>query len=267
MAGTVRNANLETRTSRARLRRGRQPHWRTIIAGRAHLGYQRSTDVDAGRWILRRYDSVKYRVEPLGLADDSISADGDRILNFEQAEAKARAILQAPRAPTSRLSVKQAMARYVEFKRSQGQQTSDLVARFTAHILPSLGDRVVSELTPEQLRTWLAAHASMPAMKRSQRGGKQAYKSTPIGDEDVRRRRASANRVLTMLKACLNHAYDEGLVARNDAWGRKLKPFRAVELARIRWLTVDEAKRLLNGCEPSFRRQPPARDLQGEAKH
>jgi len=39
-------------------------------------------------------------------------------------------------------------------------------------------------------------------------------------------RRASANRVLTMLKAALNHAYDEGHVANRDAWGRKLKPFR-----------------------------------------
>jgi hypothetical protein len=38
------------------------------------------------------------------------------------------------------------------------------------------------------------------------------YKPAAEGDEAVRRRRASANRVLTMLKAALNHAYDEGHV-------------------------------------------------------
>ena len=32
-----------------------------------------------------------------------------------------------------------------------------------------------------------------------------------------------------------------------------MKPFRNVEVARIRYLTVEEAKRLLNGCDPDFR--------------
>ena len=56
-----------------------------------------------------------------------------------------------------------------------------------------------------------------------------------------------------MLKAALNHAFDEGYVPNRDAWGRKLKPFRAVEVARIRYLTIAEAQRLLNTCDPEFR--------------
>ena len=56
-----------------------------------------------------------------------------------------------------------------------------------------------------------------------------------------------------MLKALLNHAYDEGHVINRDAWGRKLKPFRDVEVARIRYLSIAEAKRLLNGCDVEFR--------------
>jgi integrase len=56
-----------------------------------------------------------------------------------------------------------------------------------------------------------------------------------------------------MLKAALNHAFDEGYVPNRDAWGRKLKPFRAVEVARIRYLTIAEAQRLLNACGPEFR--------------
>ena len=40
-----------------------------------------------------------------------------------------------------------------------------------------------------------------------------------------------------MLKAALNLAFDEGHVGNRDAWGRKLKPFRDVEVARVRYLT------------------------------
>ena len=35
------------------------------------------------------------------------------------------------------------------------------------------------------------------------------------------------------------------------AWGRKLKPFRDVEVARIRYLTVAEAQRLINASHPA----------------
>ncbi len=38
------------------------------------------------------------------------------------------------------------------------------------------------------------------------------YRPEPAGDEAVRKRRATANRVLTMLKAIFNHAFDEGHV-------------------------------------------------------
>jgi integrase len=69
----------------------------------------------------------------------------------------------------------------------------------------------------------------------------------------VRRRRASANRVLTMLKAALNHSFDEGHIANRDAWGRKLKPFRDVEVARVRYLSVAEAVRLINVADADFR--------------
>ena len=56
-----------------------------------------------------------------------------------------------------------------------------------------------------------------------------------------------------MLKAALNHAYDEGHVPSNEAWGRKLKPFRDVETARVRYLEVAEAKRLINASDREFR--------------
>ena len=131
--------------------------------------------------------------------------------------------------------MRQALARYIEYKRDLGQPVGDVLSRGTVHILPSLGDLVVAELTAEQLRRWLANMAAAPAQSRP-KNGKAQYKAAPVGDEAMRARRASANRVLTMLKAALNHAFDEGHVDNRDAWGRKLKPFRDVEVARVRYL-------------------------------
>jgi site-specific recombinase XerD len=68
----------------------------------------------------------------------------------------------------------------------------------------------------------------------------------------VRKRRATANRILTVLKAALNHAWKSSHVASDDAW-RRVKPFRAVETARVRYLSEDECIRLVNACEPAFR--------------
>ena len=208
MAGTVKHAKLESRTARARLKRGRQPNWQAIVPGRAHLGYQRREGSDEGRWILRRYVGNRYRTVALGRADDA--------------------------------AARGAVERYVEFKRSEGQSVSDLLSRARAHILPPLGDLIVVELTSERLRSWLATMATAPAQKRP-KGDEPKYMSSPVTEEDVRRRRASANRVLAMLKAALNHAYDEGHVSSRDAWGRKLKPFRGVDVARVRYLRIAEA--------------------------
>jgi len=260
MAGKVQEAKLDSVARRTRLKRGRQPHWRPLHHDPdrgvlSHLGYQRWPQDKTGRWLLRQYRDGKYSTTPLGTADDAEAADGHRVLSYHQAEANALAQAGAPRSRSARLTVRQAFENYVEFKRSQGQlgAVADIESRGSAHILPTLGAVAVADLTAERLRKWLAALADSPAMVRSKQNGKLQYQAEPTSEEDVRRRRASANRVLNMCKALLNHAYDEGHVASNAAWGRRVKPFREVEVARIRYLTIAEAQRLLNACDPEFR--------------
>lgn len=253
MAGTVQHARLESPSARARLKRGRQPHWQALVEGKVHLGWQCWKGEPAGRWVLRRYiGNRKYRTVALGLADDAAKADGARVLTFEQAEAKARVMVETPNGKLERLTVRQAFDRYIAYKRALGQSVKDVLSRGAAHILPPLGDLVVAELTAEQLRKWLATLAAQPAQTRP-KAGKPQFQRAPTTDKEIRARRASANRVLTMLKATLNHAYDEERVGNHDAWGRKLKPFRNVEVARVRYLTVAQAERLLNACDPDLR--------------
>ena len=89
--------------------------------------------------MLRRYiGNRKYRTTTLGLADDTAAADGERVLSFEQATAKARAMVATPNGKIERLTVRQAMAQYVEFKRHKGQPVHDVLripATLTAPIL------------------------------------------------------------------------------------------------------------------------------------
>jgi integrase len=68
----------------------------------------------------------------------------------------------------------------------------------------------------------------------------------------MRARRASANRVLTVLKAALNHALHAGLVADDSAW-KLVKPYKMVDTPRVRHLNDAEVTRLLNACGGEFR--------------
>jgi hypothetical protein len=58
-------------------------------------------------------------------------------------------------------------------------------------------------------------------MARSTRNSKLEKKNTK-NENDPRTRRSTANRILTVIKAALNHAYHDGKVATDDAW-RKVK--------------------------------------------
>lgn len=79
-----------------------------------------------------------------------------------------------------------------------------------------------------------------------------ANKIREILAEPLRKRKDTANRNLTALKAALNYAYAEGKAASDRAW-RTVKPFRAVSSARVRYLSMDEITRLINACSPELR--------------
>jgi integrase len=58
---------------------------------------------------------------------------------------------------------------------------------------------------------------------------------------------------LTVLKAALNRAWREGKIPSDEQW-RRVEPFEEADAARVRYLTVAEAKRFLNACNLDFRR-------------
>ena len=260
MARTVREASLATRSARLRLPVAAKPYWRVIEQG-LHLGYRRRAT--GGSWIARRRnDEGIYRETKLGLADDLQDADGKIILDFAQAQRAARHwCTQEQRlaagdgtVPDGPYTVARAMADYLEdYRRRGGKSVEGIESVVNRNILPALGKLAVAKLTPQRLRDWHRGLAERARYWRSRKGAAANLAAfDPKDAEDVRRRRASANRVLTYLKAALNLAWRNGLMPSDDAW-RRVKPFRSVEAPLVRYLSHDEIARLRNAATGGFR--------------
>lgn len=91
MAKRVRDATLDNKTARLRLKPRGKPYYRLIERG-LHLGYRRLGDKDkGGTWVCRCYVGAQsYQVVSLGIADDYSDADDKKILDFDQATKAAR---------------------------------------------------------------------------------------------------------------------------------------------------------------------------------
>lgn len=250
MARTVRDSNLQTREARLKLKLGRR-HYRDIGDGLA-LSYRR-TKSGYGTWAVRiRGDGGRYALRALGMADDFEQADRSRVLDFRQAVKQAEALAKAGIPALAGLTVAQAAESYLAWYRDHRKAVRETETAIKAHILPRLGVRPVHELTARELREWLNRLAARAPRRRTGIGKAQAFGEKPETDDAKRARRATANRVLSILKAMLNRAFEDELVADDSAW-RKVKPFKGADEPVIRFLTTAEATRLVNGSPAPFR--------------
>jgi integrase len=251
MGRLVRDNRLETRTSRDRLPQQLKPHWRAIETG-CHLGYYKGRQ--GGSWIARcsKTGTSDFIQKKLGRADDFLDADGALILDFRQAQEKARAwFAVAGRTGGERLvrySVNDALDDYLAtFTGKTLDKTRHVIDR---HIRPALGKRLVCELTTAELRKFQTDLALRRSVYRKNRKG--IAKERPDDGDAARRGKANANRIFTPLKAALNRAFNDGRVADDTAW-RRVKPFAKVSVARVRYFTPVEVQALLEAAEPWFR--------------
>lgn len=261
MSRTVRDAKLETRTARAALKASGVPYWRSLEPG-LHLGYRKGAK--GGVWVVRRLtEGKRYQMARLGIADDRADPDGAVVLSFAQAQAEAHArMVQAKRtaaglpaeAKIGPYLVRDAIASYLAYLDSEKKSGRDARWRAEALILPALGGIDCARLTADQITTWRDRLAKAAPRLRTKKGEKQRFRDVGPDDpnEARRRRQAGANRVLTTLKAALNRAHDEHKIASDAGW-RRVKSFKGVDAARVRYLTTAEATRLINGADAEFR--------------
>jgi integrase len=234
--GAKPSRSINSRSSRRNIPRG-ELVWKPVRRS-VHLGYRRPTE-GAGSWLGRFYSAEHgYTQVRLAAADDLHTADGRDVLNFAQAMRRANdfaiAAFDPTEKPETKYTVRQACAAYLAHLEAEGrsaQAVHDAKLRINALILPKLGASECHELTAKELREW----------------------RNDLAKPNTRQRRATANRIWTVLRATLNLAYQNEQVASDHAW-RKVKPFPKTDAPRQRWLTVNEAKKLLAACSGDFRK-------------
>jgi integrase len=257
MARRVRDRELDTREARGKLKPRGKPYWRAIDPG-LHIGYRKPRN-GAGKWVVRLYAGDQaYVVETIATADDfsdatfhdrdlpAVQVKSTDVLSFYQAQTKARALRdgrsKSEAGITGPFTVSDAMDAYIEYLEKNPRTAADARSRHKLFIRPALGHIEIDKLTGDQIHRW---HSAMAKALR--------YSRLAIdGDEGMRARRASANRTLIVFKAALNRAWRAGKCGSDRAW-RSVKPFKGVEKARVRYLTIAEAQRLINACDPDFR--------------
>jgi integrase len=269
MTRSARNSSLETRTARARLGVRRTPYFAKIAKG-LRLGYYRGAI--AGSWIARHYrGNGVYATGAIGVADDTLEADGVGVLDYWQAQEHAKRWADRQRQiAEGRLhggpytvadAVKDYLGEIVAEKSPNAVQAAKYV--FDAWILPELGSMQIDKLTTDRLNRWRNKIATQPKRVRSKRTASEPATRATADDEDARRaRKATTNRILAMLKAALNRAFHADRITSDGAW-RKVRPFKRVDEAVVRYISVTECRRLVNVCPPDFRKLVQAALLTG----
>ena len=112
-------------------------------------------------------------------------------------------------------------------------------------ITPALGAVSVEKLTRARIEQWLKHTAETPRRKPRNR-----LKADDA--EALRRRKDSANRYLTVLRAALTRGLADGKVACSGIAWKSVKPFAQVDHRRTRFLSDDEARKIVDKCGSNF---------------
>jgi integrase len=259
LARSVRDAKLDSRAAREKLKPTGKPYYRALDPD-LHLGYRKGAA--GGRWVMRWYTGEgAYRVETIGTADDKADAgEGEVVLDFRQAQTRAREkhlehvrIAKGLPPKAGPYTVRACVEEYLAFLETNRKSARDARYRAEALILPKLGDLRCTDLTADLLRKWLEKAAISAPRLRTRKGEDQKYRALETEDVEARRRRrATANRVLTILKAALNRAWRDKKIPTDAEW-RRVEPFEDVDAARVRYLSIAECRRLINGSQGEFR--------------
>jgi integrase len=274
MPRTTDDFILQTPSARVRLFPNAEPYYRTIAQGLA-IGYRRAER--GGSWLarIRLPETARYAEIKLGRADDlGLIPDEKATMTFDQAVRAARtAFAQAEARRTSgtlpgaeRKTVGELLDLYIEgyvsgdarAKEKPGRDLTNVKSIIERHLRPALGAVRIEHLNADQLKAFKAKLTKAPRLTRS---GRPLRSDTPPSQRGLepdrseieRKRRARTNRIITTLRAALNYAVRENFIATDAAWRTSLKPYGDVDAATIRYLTLDECKRLQSSVDEDFR--------------
>jgi len=195
----------------------------------------------------------------LGDADDLRPADGFEVLTFQQALAKAMEVAKG-RVTTvakSSYSLGDVLEAYLADKARAGGDSLSRNQSLVEKIKREIGALKMSTLDRDDLERWFRRLATVPPQVRSKKGEGPRFKANfdPMDPDQIRKRQASANKALSLLKAALNQALrdrNNPNVTTNVAW-EGIEEFRDVETSRGEALSPTEAAAFLEACTPELR--------------
>jgi integrase len=219
MARRPRSAKLETRTSRLKLPAQKKPYAFTTISPGIALGYRRNAG--AGTWVVRVADGHGGNwTKGFAVADDHEDADGEHVLDFWQAQDKARALARGTSDSGKPGTVDEALHAYAADLRARGGQVAN-AERVRYHLPPALAAKTVALLTSRELQRLRDA---------------LAQKIKP----------ASVNRLLKGLKAALSlAAKHDARITNSSAWKIGLAMLPDASRARNQIISDEQVRALV----------------------
>lgn len=273
MGRRTRAVDLSKREGRSKLPARTEPYWSFEREG-AHIGYYRGARI--GKWVARYKlpgTTGGYSKTTLGEADDAPGgAAGERVLDWKAAKAKATewfALMDRTGGVRSTpYTVAEACDNYLADYLARSGKDKNMPNRLD-QVKSAFGKVEVDKLHSSKIKAWHNGIATRLARSKGvdKATGLPRERAGDLADPETKRKRqASANRWLTILKAVLNHAYlhpPEGVeIASKRAW-EAIAPFRNVDDPKPRYLDDAEATRLINACDGDFRKLVTAALLTG----
>ncbi len=228
---------LDSRAVRRRLKERREPYWQSLLPGRA-LGYRKGAT--GGHWVARYTPpGAARKYQALGPADDVENLAG--ALTFEAAvRAASEWFRSLSRGARTDYTVNDAVATYLKHLRTSRSVTTanDADKRAKRYITDAdLGKAKIATLTTQRLKDW-----------RDSLLGDAADGKDP---DKLRRKKDTANRIWTILRAALTLAWRDGHAGDDSAW-RRIKPYPGTGAQREVFLTEAQCRALLKECDPDF---------------
>jgi integrase len=220
--------NLKSESARKALKPRREPYWHCIRVG-LYVGFRRTVE-GYGTWIARQLvpGTKKYLNRSLG-----------PMAEFKDAEAEARNWADGVDAGGSHkaVTVETVCRTYVKHRKNHVSKANsvDAEGRFERLVYgTTLGAAPIDKLRTTQIETWLNEQLD------------------DEGDEEaLRKSKDSANRNLTTLKAALNLALKQRVVATDAGW-KTVTRFPNAGRRREQFLTVQDRAALVEKSTPEL---------------
>jgi integrase len=197
----MRSSTLEYPTTRLRLPPRGVPYGGPTLARGIKLLYRRNRS-GAGTWVVRVANSsltgaarvkAPYWTKAVGLADDYDPANGGDVLDYGQAQDKAKSLARGESAAGRPVTVDEALRRYARDLTSRGAGAGN-ETRVRFHLTPALAAKPVALVTRDELLDWrdglLAKGLAAATVNRTCTGLRRALNFAAGGDARITNRDA-----------------------------------------------------------------------------